>query len=82
MEKIINELNQIIRWPKKPSDKKNVIQWLSQYFDFDIQYSEKEVNQIIINHHNFNDIPLLRRELISQKYLDRKKDGSIYWRIN
>ena len=82
MGKIINELNQIIRWPKKPSDKKNVIQWLSQYFDFDIQYSEKEVNQIINHHHNFNDIPLLRRELISQKYLDRKKDGSIYWRIN
>ena len=82
MEKIINELNQIIRWPKKPSDKKNVIQWLSQHFDFDIQYSEKEVNQIINHHHNFNDIPLLRRELISQKYLDRKKDGSIYWRIN
>tara|TARA_Y100000994_G_scaffold189343_1_gene158224 strand:+ start:231 stop:479 length:249 start_codon:yes stop_codon:yes gene_type:complete len=82
MGKTINELNQIIRWPKKPSDKKNVIQWLSQYFDFDIQYSEKEVNQIINHHHNFNDIPLLRRELISQKYLDRKKDGSIYWRIN
>ena len=82
MGKIINELNQIIRWPKKPSDKKNAILWLSQYFDFDIQYSEKEVNQIINHHHNFNDIPLLRRELISQKFLDRKKDGSIYWRIN
>ena len=82
MKIIINELNQIIRWPKKPIDKKMVIKWLSQYFDFDIKYSEKEVNKIIAKHHNFNDTPLLRRELVSQKYLNRHDDGSSYWRIH
>ena len=47
---------------------------------FDKKYSEKEVNIILDKYHKFNDIPLLRRELISKKYLRRKRDGSIYWR--
>ena len=39
-----------------------------------MEYSEKEVNSIIKQHHTFNDIPLLRRELISKKYLFRTDD--------
>ena len=49
-------------------------------FKFEKQYSEKEVNQIIKNHHSFNDVPLLRRELISRLFLNRKDDGSVYWK--
>ena len=82
MNKLINELNQIIRWPKKTSDKKEVIKWLSGKFEFETQYSEKEINMIIESNHSFQDTPLLRRELVSQKFLDRKNNGSLYWRIN
>lgn len=82
MNKLINESGQIICWPKKPSNKKEVIKWLSDKFEFEIQYSEKEINMIIESNHSFQDIPLLRRELVSQKFLDRKNDGSLYWRIN
>ncbi len=82
MNKLINELDQILHWPKKPSDKQMVIQWLSKKFSFKIKYSEKEINIIINQHHIFGDTPLLRRELVSQKYLDRKNDGSKYWRIH
>ena len=82
MINFLNETNEVIRWPKKPSDKKDVIKWLSKKFKFDKQYSEKEINEIIDFSHSFNDTPLLRRELVSQKFLDRKDDGSVYWRIN
>jgi len=82
MNKLINELDQIIRWPKKPSNKKEVIKWISEKFKFEKQYSEKEINKIIDNYHSFNDTPLIRRELVSQKFLDRKDDGSVYWKIN
>ena len=82
MNKLINELDQIVRWPKKPSDKKMIIQWLSKKFSFKIKYTEKEINNIINQHHIFGDIPLLRRELVSQKYLARENDGSKYWKIN
>ena len=80
MDRLLNEFDEIMWWPKKPTDKENVINWLSTKFNLDQKYSEKEVNEIIDNHHLFNDTPLLRRELISRKYLIRKDDGSIYWK--
>ena len=82
MNKLINEFDKIIRWPKKPSVKKIVINWLSNKFKGEIKYSEKEVNEILDRHHSFNDIALLRRELISRKFLSRKDDGSEYWKTN
>jgi len=80
--KFINELDQIIHWPKKPIEKQNVMEWLSKRFEFDKEYSETEINIVIDEFHCFNDIALLRRELISRKFLDRENDGSKYWRIN
>ena len=78
---LINEFDEIIRWPKKQSDKTYIIEFLSSKFEFDKQYSEKDVNVIIHRYHSFNDVPLLRRELISRSYLVRKDDGSRYWKI-
>ena len=43
MNKLINEVEGIVRWPKKPSDKNFVIEWLSQMFESEKQYSEKEL---------------------------------------
>ena len=82
MNKLLNEFDKIIRWPKKPSVKKIVINWLSNKFNGETKYSEKEVNKILDRHHSFNDIALLRRELISRKFLSRKDDGSEYWKTN
>ena len=78
---LINEFDEIIRWPKKQSDKTYIIEFLSSKFECDKQYSEKDVNVIINRYQSFNDVPLLRRELISRQYLARKDDGSKYWKI-
>ena len=80
MNKLINEFDEIIRWPKKPSAKKIVINWLSNKFNGEIKYFEKEINEILGRHHSFNDSALLRRELISRKVLSRKDDGYEYWK--
>ena len=82
MNKLINEFEKIIQCQKKPSVKQMVINWLSNKFNGEIKYSEKEVNEILDRHHSFNDIALLRRELISRKFLSRKDDGSEYWKTN
>ena len=82
MNKLINEFDEAVRWPKKPSEKGIVVEWLSKKFESDKKYSEKEINEIIDSHHSFNDIALLRRELISRKYLQREDDGSEYWKID
>ena len=78
---LIDEIEGILRWPKKPAEKHEVIEWLSTKFNFNQEYTEKEINQIIESNHAFSDAPLLRRELISKKFLDRENDGSRYWRV-
>ena len=82
MKKLINDLDEIIRWPKKPCDKEVVIKFLSLKFKSGRQYFEKEVNKIINQYHLFDNIALLRRKLISKKYLQRKDDGSEYWKLD
>ena len=78
--KLINEFEEILFWPKKRLDKEYIIKFLSTKFNIDKDYSEKEVNQVLNRHHKFNDIPLLRRELISRKVLSRTDNGSNYWK--
>ena len=82
MFKLVNELDKIIKWPKKTSDKEAVIKYLATKFESDKEYTEKEINGIINRHHLFNDTPLLRRELVSRKLLGRIDDGSAYWKIS
>jgi len=82
MDNLINEFGEIIRWPKKPSDKDMVIIYLGTKFVFLNTYTEKQVNAIISKHHTFNDVPLLRRELVSRNILSREDDGSLYWKVN
>ena len=82
MNKLINNLGEIIRWPKKPPEKEIIIKYLSTKFESDKKYTEKEINGIIDKYHLFNDTPLLRRELDSREFLARKDDGSVYWKIN
>lgn len=56
-----------------------ILRYLADHFNFDQTYTEKEINQVIGALHE--DISGLRRDLISARYLDRKRDGSAYWRI-
>ena len=81
MNKLMTECYEIIHWPKKPSEKEIVIQFLSNKFEYDKKYQKKEVNKIIDKFHLFNDIALLRRELVSRKVLFRKDDGYEYWKV-
>ena len=80
IEHLLDEFGLVIRWPKKPSQKQTVIEYLSTKFDSDKNYSEKEINLILEQSHSFNDIALLRRELIGRGFLSRKDDGSRYWK--
>ena len=56
-----------------------ILRYISEHFDFDKIYTEKQINAVIgaLN----EDISGLRRDLISVGYLERKRDGSEYWRV-
>lgn len=68
-----------IRLPTQYKKLQVVLRHIIKSFDYDRTYTEKDVNAII---GQFNeDISGLRRDLISEKLLARKRDGSAYWRI-
>ena len=81
MDHLINALGIITRWPKKPLDKDIVIKYLAEKIESKISYTEKEINKIISTYHLFNDVALLRRELVSRNVLKREDDGSEYCKI-
>lgn len=67
-----------IREIPAPPKLKVILNYLIDFFEFDKNYTEKEINQII---KRFNeDSAGLRRDLIDANLLAREPDGSRYWR--
>lgn len=68
-------------WPsrKQLASQPAVLLYLAEKFETNRQYTEKEVNAILNKWATFGDWAMLRRELFDQGYLNRKKDGSVYW---
>ena len=62
-----------------PKEKKKVVilAKIAEQFAPGVQYTEKEVNQLIKP--IYDDFPLIRRYLISYGFMQRTKDGSSYW---
>ena len=63
--------------PVNQKKKLVVITWLAEQFEWDRQYTEREVNAIIQRHHP--DSSTLRRELIDRRFMQR--EHGVYWRI-
>lgn len=66
--------------PSQPAKLKVILNYLIQAFAPDMNYTEKEVNQILRRFHE--DTAGLRRDLVDAKMLDRISDGSRYWRVD
>jgi ArsR family transcriptional regulator len=65
--------------PAQPAKLKVILNYLISKFEFNKNYTEKEVNIIL---RGFNeDTAGLRRELVDAGMLDREGDGSRYWRV-
>lgn len=57
-----------------------IMNYLVEFFEFDTNYTEKEVNVIL---RRFNeDTAGLRRDLVDAGMLARISDGSRYWRVD
>ena len=75
----LNEDGTIAQLPTNQRKLEVLLQYIAEHFEFGNVYTEKSVNQVIGDLHE--DISGLRRDLISFGYLDRKRDGSAYWRV-
>ena len=56
-----------------------VLRYVVKAFDLGKRYSEKKVNDILGSFHE--DTASLRRELVGAGLMQRKSDGSAYWRV-
>lgn len=77
----LNKDGKFDRMPGKKQKKKvaAMLQFLALQFDSEKKYSESEVNEILNQHHSFNDPATLRRLMFGSRLLDRTIDGRNYW---
>jgi len=74
----LNPDGSIKQIPNQPSKLQVILDYILEAFTPGVIYTEKEVNMIIRRFHI--DTAGLRRDLIDRGMLQRKSDGSQYWR--
>ena len=79
----INESGKLWCMPGKKQRKKweVLLRYLASKFEFEKQYSETQVNEIINAQTVFKDPATLRRLMWGSGLLKRTLDGTAYWRI-
>ena len=65
-------------FPAKRKMKLYALLYLAQKIPADTDFTEREINDILLNWHTFADSATLRRELYDYHFLDRSRDGKIY----
>ena len=63
--------------PAQRKKERIVLEVIAEAFDFDRTYSEREVNIIIADF--YDDFCTIRRDMISERLLDR--NDAVYWRV-
>lgn len=77
----IGEDGKFTQMPGKRQKKKvaAMLEVLAAQFEEGKKYTEREVNEILNQHHSFNDPATLRRLLFGSKLINRTLDGKAYW---
>ena len=65
-------------FPAKRKMKLYALLYLSQKIPADTDFTEWEINDILLDWHTFADPATLRRELYDYRFLDRSRDGKVY----
>ena len=65
-------------FPAKRKMKLYALLYLSQKIPADTDFTEREINDILLDGHTFVDPATLRRELYDYGFLDRSRDGKVY----
>ncbi len=80
IKQFLDEDGRLKQLPKKHSVRNLAFGYLAEKFDYDVDYTEKEINIILDAWQTFGDYFVLRRGLVDAGYLGRTTDGSRYWR--
>src|SRR5262245_7912374 len=75
----IDDEGRIHQWPSRHKVQRMAAALLARRFEPGRDYTETEVNLLLLEAHTFQDWALLRRVLCDWRFLDRERDGSRYW---
>lgn len=76
----LDEEGRLRQWPSKHTLKQAALAYLAGKFEYGRDYTEREVNEILMQWHTFGDYFILRRGLIEARLLSRVPNGSRYWK--
>ena len=65
-------------FPAKRKMKLYALLYLAQKIPADSDFTEREINDILLDWHTIADPATLRRELYDYRFLDRSRDGKVY----
>ena len=65
-------------FPAKRKMKLYALLYLAQKIPADTDFTERGINDILLDWHTFTDPATLRRELYDYRFLDRSRDGKVY----
>ena len=77
----LDDAGRIKQLPGKHTKKLAVLEYLTEKFEPGVIYSEQQVNELCNQWYTLGDCFLLRRELVDNGFLNRKSDGTQYWRV-
>lgn len=78
LRNFLNENGKLTAFPAKRKMKIYCLFYLAQKFEADKDYTEREINNLLLDWHTFADPATLRRELYDYGFLDRSRDGKVY----
>jgi len=65
-------------FPAKRKMKVYCLFYLAGKFEAGREYTEREINEFLLDWHTFADPATLRRELYDYHFLDHSRDGKVY----
>ena len=74
----VRDDGRLSQWPTRQKTQRMAAALMATRFSPDRDYTEKEVNALLMDSHTFADWALLRRVLCDWRFLARKDDGSRY----
>lgn len=74
----VDDEGRLCQWPVRQKVQRMAAAYLAGRFEPGREYSEREVNELLLEWHTFGDWALLRRVMFDWRHLDRESDGSRY----
>ena len=80
LKNYLNEEGKLITFPSKRKLKIADMFYIASKIEVGVQFTEKEINEVINERCCFRDAALLRREMYDYSFIDRTIDGKLYWK--